>query len=287
MKLSRTQINTVVIAAMVTSFTSPVFAVDNLTNLLTVDAKNFSRPTIIDNKYMPLKPGSYAEYDGWTINDEDEKIPHKVIKIVTDLVKTVNGIETVVSWDRDIVDGKLEESELYFRAQDDEGNVWHFGEVKEVYDEDGKLVGAKTWLDGFLGAKSGIIMPGKPAVGAPSISQGFAAGVYNWDDRGQVRSAGETVTIPAGTFKDVIVIEEWSSPELEMGAIQLKYYAPGIGYIKVGFEGDDPVKETLTLTKETQLNAQEMDKARAEALLVEERSYYYGRDTKPPLRRQQ
>ena len=287
MKLSKAQIITVAIAAMVASFASSVFAVDDRTDHLQVDAKNFSRPTIIDNKYLPMKPGSQAVYEGWTIDDEDEKIPHKVIQIVTDLVKKVNGIETVVVWDRDIVDGKLEESELYFRAQDDEGNVWHFGEVKEVYDEDAKLLGAKTWLDGFLGAKSGIIVPGKPAVGTPSISQGYAAGVYKWDDRGQVRKVGETVTIPAGTFEDVLVIEEWSSPELEMGASQLKYYAPGIGYIQVGFEGDDPVKETLVLTKESQLNAQEMDEARAEALLLEERSYYYGRDTKPPRRRQQ
>ena len=131
-------------------------------------------------------------------------------------------------------------------------------------------------------------MPGKPAVGTPSFSQGYAKGVYKWDDRGQVRKVDEKVTIPAGTFKDVIVIEEWSSGERKKGALQLKYYATGIGYIKVGFEGNDPVKETLVLTKESKLNAREMDEARAEALKVEERSYYYyGQTTQPPRRRQQ
>ncbi len=285
MKLSKAPIITVAIAAIVASFASSGFAADDLTDLLQVDAKNFSRSTIIDNKYMPLKPGSQVVYEGWTIDDEDEKIPHKVIHTVTDLVKEVNGILTVVLWEQDIVEGKLEESELCFRAQDDEGNVWHFGEVKEVYDENVKLIGAKVWLDGFLGAKSGIIMPGKPAEGTPSVSQGFAKGVYKWDDRGQVRKMGEKVTIPAGTFKDVLVIEEWSSGELKQGALQLKFYAPDVGYIQVGFEGDDPVKEVLVLTKESHLNAKEMDVARAEALLVEERSYYYGRDTKPARRR--
>ncbi len=272
---------------MVASFASSALAVDDRTDLLKVDAKNFSRPTIIDNKYMPLKPGSKQVYEGFTIDDEDKKVPHKVIQIITDLVKEINGIETVVGWEVDIENGKLVESELWFRAQDDKGNVWHFGEVKEVYDENIKLVGAKVWLDGFLGAKSGIIMPGKPAEGTPSVSQGYAKGVYRWDDRGQVRKLGEKVTVPAGTFKDVLVMEEWSAPELEKEALQLKYYAPGIGYIKVGFEGNDPVKETLELTKDSKLNAREMDAARAEALMVEERSYYYGRDTKPPRRRQQ
>ena len=277
---------TAAIAAMAASFAPSVLAVDDRTDLLKIDPKNFSRPTIIDNKYMPLKPGSQAVYEGWTM-DEGKKIPHKVIQIVTDLVKEINGIDTLILWERDFKEDRLEESELVFRAQDDNGNVWHFGEVKEVYDEDGKLIGAKVWMDGVLGARSGIIMPGKPAVGTPSFSQGYAKGVYNWDDRGQVRKVGEKVTVPAGTYKDVLVVEEWSGPEKKKGGLQLKYYAPAVGYIQVGFEGNDPVREYLVLTKESQLNAKEMDEVRAEALLVEERSYYYGRDTKPPRRRKQ
>jgi hypothetical protein len=286
MKLSKRQIIAAPIAAMLASLAPSVLAVDSKTDLLDVDAKNFSRPTIIDNKYMPLKPGMQFVYEGWAIDDEDKKVPRKVIDIVTDLVKNINGIETVVIWERDIANGKLEESELAFRAQDDKGNVWHFGEVKEVYDENGKLVGGKTWMQGRLGAKAGIIMPAKPAVGTPSYPQGYATGVYKWDDRGQVRKVTEKVKVPAGAYKDVVVIEEWSSGEKKKGALQLKYYAPGIGYVKVGFEGDDPVKETLELTKVSELTAKEMDEARAEALLVEERNYYYGRTTEPPKRRQ-
>ena len=286
MKLSKRQLITAPIAAMLAGFAPRALAVDNRTELLQVDPKNFTRSTIIDNKYLPHKPGTLQVYEGFTLDDEDKKVPRKVIDIVTDLVKEINGIDVVIIWERDIVNGKLEESELAFRAQDDEGNVWHFGEVKEIYDEKGKLKGAKVWMDGQLGAKSGIMMPAKPAVGTPSFSQGYAKGVYRWDDRGQVRKVGEKVKVPAGTFKDVVVIEEWDSLERKKGALQLKYYAPGVGYIKVGFEGNDPVKETLALVKETKLSAKEMDEARAEALMVEERSYYYGRDTKPPRRSQ-
>ncbi len=111
--------------------------------------------------------------------------------------------------------------------------------------------------------------------------------MYTWNNRGQVRKAGEKVTIPAGTFKDVLVIEEWSAVKKRKSALQLKYYAPGVGYLQVGFDGDDPVTGALVFTKVSQLNEQEMDAARADALLVEERSDYYGRGTKPPQRHKQ
>ena len=272
-------------AAMIASFSTTVLAVDQRTDLLRPNAKNFSHPTVIDNKWMPLKAGMQFNYEGVTVDDEGKRVPWGVIQIVTDLVKNINGIDTVVMWDRDYQNGRLEESETYFRAQDDQGNVWHFGEVKEVYDEDNKLIGAKTWMEGRLGARAGIMIPGAPAVGTPSISQGLALGVYKWDDRFQVRKVGEKVTVPAGTFENVLVVEEWSQPELAKGAQQLKYYAPGIGYVSVGWEGHDPTKETLELVKMTQLDAQEMDRVRAEVLELENRSYLYGRETRPLRRR--
>ena len=272
-------------AAMIASFSTTVLAVDQRTDLLRPNAKNFSHPTVIDNKWMPLKPGMQFNYEGVTVDDEGKRVPWGVIQIVTDLVKNINGIDTVVIWDRDYQNGRLEESELYWRAQDDQGNVWHFGEVKEVYDEDNKLIGAKTWMEGRLGARAGIMILGAPAAGTPSISQGLALGVYKWDDRFQVRKVGEKVTVPAGAFENVLVVEEWSKPELAKGALQLKYYAPGIGYVSVGWAGNDPTKETLELVKMTQLDAQEMDRVRAEVLALENRSYLYGRETRPLRRR--
>ena len=55
---------TAAIAAMAASFAPSVLAVDDRTDLLKIDPKNFSRPTIIDNRYMPLKPGSQQEPRG-------------------------------------------------------------------------------------------------------------------------------------------------------------------------------------------------------------------------------
>jgi hypothetical protein len=274
-------------AAMVSGYCTTALAADQRTDLLRVNAKNFSHPTVIDNKWMPLKPGTKWTYEGVTVNDEGKQEPWGVTMIVTDLVKNINGIDTLVIWDQDIKNGRIEESELYWRAQDDQGNVWHFGEVKEVYDEDNKLIGAKTWMEGRLGGRAGIMIQGAPTVGTPSVSQGLAIGVYKWDDRFQVRKVGEKMKVPAGAFDNVLVVEEWSAPELVKGALQLKYYAQDVGYISVGWEGNDPTKETLDLVKMTQLDAQEMDRVRAEVLALENRSYLYGRETRPLRRRGQ
>jgi hypothetical protein len=46
----------------------------------------------------------------------------------------VDGVQTVVAWDRDFLEGKLQEQELAFFAQDDQGNVWNFGEYPEEYE---------------------------------------------------------------------------------------------------------------------------------------------------------
>jgi hypothetical protein len=286
-RLNAPQLNLVaaLTAAMIASYSTSALAVDHQTNLLWPNPRNFSHPLVIDNKWLPTKPGTQMTYEGQTINDEGKPEPWGVIQVVTDLVKNINGIDTVVVWDRDYENGRLTESETYFRAQDDQGNVWHFGEVKEVYDEDNKMIGAKTWMEGRLGARAGIMITGAPAAGTPSVSEGLALGVYKWDDRHQVRKFGEKVTVPAGAYDNVLVVEEWSEPELRKGALQLKYYAPNVGYVFVGWEGNDPTKETLGLAKITQLDAQEMERVRAEVLELENRSWLYGRQTRPLRRR--
>ena len=64
-----------------------------------------------------------------------------MIFTVTDLTKEINGVRTVVLWDRDINAGKLLEGELAMWAQDDDGNVWLLGEYPEEYDERGQVRG--------------------------------------------------------------------------------------------------------------------------------------------------
>ena len=65
------------------------------------DKNNFDENSInIDNDWMPLKPGMRYVYAGTTIEEEgDPPIPHRVIIQVTDLVKEINGVKSVVTYD--------------------------------------------------------------------------------------------------------------------------------------------------------------------------------------------
>src|SRR5690348_1352526 len=91
---------------------------------------SFSDPTRIDNPRFPLRPGSKYVWTG-SEHADGRRVRHKVVFVVTDLVKRVDGVRTLVVWDRDYANGKLSEGELAFMAQDDDGNVWSYGEYPE------------------------------------------------------------------------------------------------------------------------------------------------------------
>ncbi|HJS58172.1 MAG TPA: hypothetical protein VKA01_08740, partial [Vicinamibacteria bacterium] len=73
------------------------------------DAKAFSRPTVVDNAYIPMKPGTRYTYEGTTIEDDGTAVPHRVVINVTDLTKVIGGVRSVVTWDLDYSDNQLVE----------------------------------------------------------------------------------------------------------------------------------------------------------------------------------
>lgn len=234
------------------------------------DPNSFNNSTQIDNTYMPLKPGMRYTYEGSTVEDDGTVVPHKVVINVTDMTKMIGGVRSVVTWDLDYSDGELVEAELAFFAQDQDGNVWRMGEYPEEYEE-GKFLAAPTWIHGYEEARAGIMMKGKPQTGTPSYAQGWGPAV-GWTDRGQVDQLGVETTVPAGQYKDVLVIAETSASEPD--AQQLKYYAPGVGNVKVGWRGaGEKTKEVLELTKVEPLDAKAMAEVRAAALKMEKHAY--------------
>jgi hypothetical protein len=239
------------------------------------DPKNFDATSIeVDNPYLPLVPGTQLTYDGKDV-EEGKTTPHRVVTTVTDLVKSIDGVDVVVVWERDFVRDELQEAELSFLAQDTTGTVWHLGEYVEPYDDGKVLIGGQAWMVGHLvGAKAGILMPADPKAGTPSYSEGFAPAPYYWSDLARVDQVGQHTTVPAGTYQHVVVVKEWS--EDDPSAIQLKYYAPGVGGVRVGWQGDDEQKETLTLTSVEHLTPNKLAAVRQEALKMETRAYVYG-----------
>jgi hypothetical protein len=249
---------------------------DGTEQLEEINPENFDRSTIIDNVWWPLKPGTRWVYEGYTVQD-GERVRHMVVDTVTDLTKEVNGVKTLVNLEEDYSDGQLIEQELVFHAQDNDGNVWHLGQLVEEYEETA-FIGAHAWLVGHLpGAKAGIKMLAKPQLGA-SYSQGYAPPPFRWTDRSRVSQMGQTTETAAGNYQDVMIIDEWDA-ETPTGVFQTKYYARGTGVVRVGYKGDDPDQEEMELVTVQQLSPAALAEARAQALKIEERAYMYSRTT--------
>jgi hypothetical protein len=248
------------------------------------DPRNFDRSTVVDNKWFPLKPGTQFVYTGAT-NDGKKRVPRRTISTVTDLTKPVGGVRTIVVWDRDYSAGELVEAELAFYAQDNDGNVWLLGEYPEDY-EHGKFVGAPTWLHGLKRARAGILVKAKPRVGAPAYAQGYAPPPINWTDHAKAYKMGQRTCVPAGCYESVLVTAEFNPDE--PGLYQLKYYAPGIGNVRVGWLGKDPDREVLVLTRVLTVRGHGLAKVRHAALRLEKHAYEVSKDVyahTPPARR--
>jgi hypothetical protein len=226
---------------------------------------NFKNPTKIDNTYLPLTPGEQFTLVG-TANDGSGLKPHSNVLIVTGLTKVLNGVTNRVLWDQDFQQSALIESELTFFAQDDSGNVWNLGEYPEEYDN-GRFTGAPfTWIGGLQGATAGLQMLAHPHVGSPIYLQGSSPAI-SFLDCAQVYQTGQSVTVPAGSFGNVLVNNEWS-PLDATGGIQRKFYAPGVGNVQITAVGD-PEGETLQLTSLVYLDAKSLAHVNQEAVKID------------------
>jgi hypothetical protein len=243
----------------------------------------FTHPLAVDNRFFPLTVGTEFIYHGKIVENGKAK-PHSVTFTVTDMFKTVGGVRTVVAWDRDFLEGKLQEQELALFAQDDQGNVWNFGEYPEEY-ENGKFTGApSTWIRGVAGAYGGIHMLSHPRPGM-KYREGLIPAI-EFDDVSVVARTGQVNSVPAGCYHQVLVVDE-TSPNDPASGHQIKYYGPRTGLIRVGARGGDS-QEFLTLTAVRHLGPAEMAKVRAAVLAMDKRAYRISkvyRSTGPAQRR--
>ncbi len=184
-----------------------------------IDPANFVET--IDNRYLPLIPGTTFVYEGDT---EDGFERNEVY--VTDETKEILGVTCTVVDDRVWVDGELEEKTFDWFAQDKDGNVWYFGENSKEY-EDGEVVSTEgSWEAGVDGAKPGIVMQGNPTVGE-TYRQEFYAGEA--EDMAKVLALDASVSVAYGDFEDCLKTKEWTP--LEPGVVEHKYYAPDVGMV--------------------------------------------------------
>jgi hypothetical protein len=176
--------------------------------------------TKIDNPYWPMAPDGEPGRR-WVIRSEQER----VVVTVTDRKKNVAGIDALVVNDT-VTDnnGDLVEVTDDWYGQDSAGNVWYLGENVKDY-KNGKVVSTGgSWEHGVDGAYAGVAIPADPRPGL-TYRQEYYKGEA--EDQGKVLSLSETVTVPFGTFEDVLKTED--TTPLEPDVVEHKYYARGVG----------------------------------------------------------
>ena len=222
--------STALVAGIAVAATGPTLAVNggacNRPYDLTVDPANFSdeqgAPNAIDNPYFPLVPGTTFTYSGFK-----EGEPLTDVMTVTPATRTIMGVTVRVVRDSAYSNGVLSEDTFDWYAQDDQGNVWYFGEDTRELDEGGNVITTEgSWEAGQGANLPGILIQDQPRSGK-TYRQEFAPDVAV--DMATVLSRVRHTTVPAGTYSRVLMTKEFSC--LEKG-VDHKLYAPGVGLIK-------------------------------------------------------
>ncbi len=182
-----------------------------------VDKKNLGIKG--DNPYFPLTPGYKLFY-------RHEKNTETITVLAE--TKVIDGVECRVVEDREDKSGRLFERTLdYFAIDSASNDVYYMGEDVTVF-KNGKESGHEgAWLSGVKGARFGMMLPANPKVGQ-RFYQEWAPGVGM--DRIEVKSVGEKIVTPAGTFENAVLVEETSA--LEKGLKDLKWYVRGVGTVR-------------------------------------------------------
>lgn len=184
------------------------------------------------NPYFPLDEGR-----SWVLAGGGERSEIRNLG----LGPVILGVQNYTQLDRAFEDGVLVEETYDYFAADALGTVWYFGEdvTNYVYDDDGNLIETNdesAWRAGVDGALPGWQMPHDPTIGLAYFQE--IAEANDAIDVAEILALGETVAIPGvGRFEDVLITYE-TNP-LEPDSREFKYYAPGLGLIRVDEGLDD------------------------------------------------
>ena len=175
------------------------------------------------NPFFVLEPRYWLRLEGVEGRDRVD-----VTITVLEDTQSIDGVETRVVEERELVNGELEEvSRNFFAICTETNNVVYLGEDVDI-DDAGVVVSHEgAWRAGVGGARPGLIMPGTYLLGsmyfqeiAPDIAM----------DRGLNTAMNLTEVTPAGSFSECV--EVFETTPLEPSARSTKAYCPGIGLVR-------------------------------------------------------
>jgi hypothetical protein len=198
--------------------------------------------TDVDNPFFPLPDDQQWVYVG-VEEDTGESIGLQitVLEGTETFYEDSYEIETVrveeMEWLDANGDGVFDEGEeelieisVNYFAETRSGTVCYFGEDVDIY-EGGEVVSHEgAWRADDPGNAPGIFMPADPQVGM-TFQQEVAPGVA--EDMATIVDKNVPVETPAGTFRNTIIVEEFTP--LEPGSTSTKAYAKKVGLIQDGF----------------------------------------------------
>jgi hypothetical protein len=202
----------------------------------------FSDPLNITNTYQPFPIGAvklYAVQQGHT----DAEVMDLYLEETRTFEWNGSDVECRILQEVEYEDGELAEISSNYFAQADDGAMYYFGEVVDIYEE-GEIVSHEgSWLvsgptlpsdpaETATATDPTVFMPANPEVGDQFKPEDLFPLV---DETAEVMKVGKTVSVQAGVFKDCIRILESSRLSEDT---ETKWYAPGVGVVRVKEKGE-------------------------------------------------
>ncbi len=198
--------------------------------------------TNIDNPYWPMPAG--ARWHVHVSNPEGESL-QETITVENQTKKVADGVTARVVHDVVYDHGKPSEITDDWYAQDQDGNVWYFGEDTTTIDlKTGKRDTSGSFEAGKDGADAGIAMPARPYVGETYREEYYKGQA---EDRSTVLALNQQVEAPAGHFTGAILTDDQSP--IEPTVSEYKLYAKGVGpVVAVSVSGESEREDLLSYT---------------------------------------
>jgi hypothetical protein len=210
----------------------------------------FSNPLSITNPYQPFVPGRVKHFEVIQGHPDAED------------VETYTAGTRNFSWNGALVacrvlqetsleDGEIVEISRNYFAQADDGTVYYFGEVVDLY-AGGIVVGHEgSWLVGgptdpsdppetAADTDPNVFMPADPESGDEYRPEDTLPVV---DETDLILKSGQKINVPTGQYSQCIQVRETSvlTPDIET-----KWYAPDLGVVKVKEHGEVRVLDLVT-----------------------------------------
>ena len=213
----------------------------------------FGNPLNIDNPFFPFQPGGLKVFAGTDHGTKTAAIDNYLTATRTFGLNGKN-VACHILVEESYEDNELVERSFNYFAQADDGTVYYFGEVVNIF-ENGVVVSHEgSWLVGGAtlpsdppgignAAKPGLFMPANPELGDMFKPEDLFPIV---DETGEVIGVDLDVLVPAGKYDGAIEVQESSRLD---PATELKWYAPGVGVVKVRAKGETLRLESSTLVQ--------------------------------------